>query len=407
MENSLIQPDDIWILWAFLAGWAAVSIYLEQNYKWASKLSGAIIALVGAMILANVGIIPLESPAYDTVWEYGVPLAIPLLLFQANIRKIWNESGRLLLLFFLSAAGTVAGAIIGFFLLKDIVPGLDQVGAMMTGSYIGGGVNFAALSTKFEAPGELVSSAVVADNLMMALYFFILMALPAINFFTKKFKTPYMDERSKISSQERGETEAASYWGRKEMSLQDIGLAVGTSFALVAVSFFIADWFAVVIPAWEDTHIIANVLNGILGDGYLMLTTLTMVAVTMFPRYFEGIRGAQEIGTYLIYIFFVVIGVPASIVLIFQNAPMLLVFVFIVVMSNMLVSFVLGRLFKFSLEEVIVASNANIGGPTTAAAMAIAKGWTKLVVPILLVGTLGYIVGNYIGTGIGVWFSGF
>ncbi|WP_431803782.1 DUF819 domain-containing protein [Halobacillus andaensis] len=407
MENSLIQPDDIWILWAFLAGWAAVSIYLEQNYKWASKLSGAIIALVGAMILANVGIIPLESPAYDTVWEYVVPLAIPLLLFQANIRKIWNESGRLLLLFFLSAAGTVAGAIIGFFLLKDIVPGLDQVGAMMTGSYIGGGVNFAALSTKFEAPGELVSSAVVADNLMMALYFFILMALPAINFFTKKFKTPYMDERSKISSQERGETEAASYWGRKEMSLQDIGLAVGTSFALVAVSFFIADWFAEVIPAGEDTHIIANVLNGILGDGYLMLTTLTMVTVTMFPRYFEGIRGAQEIGTYLIYIFFVVIGVPASIVLIFQNAPMLLVFVFIVVMSNMLVSFVLGRLFKFSLEEVIVASNANIGGPTTAAAMAIAKGWTKLVVPILLVGTLGYIVGNYIGTGIGVWFSGF
>ncbi|WP_156112602.1 DUF819 family protein, partial [Halobacillus sp. BBL2006] len=47
------------------------------------------------------------------------------------------------------------------------------------------------------------------------------------------------------------------------------------------------------------------------------------------------------------------------------------------------------------------------GGPTTAAAMAIAKGWTKLVIPILLVGTLGYIVGNYIGTGIGVWFSQF
>ncbi|GGF29485.1 membrane protein [Halobacillus andaensis] len=407
MENSLVQPDDVWILWAFLAGWAAISIYLEQNYKWASKFSGAIIALVGAMILANVGVIPLESPVYDTVWEYVVPLAIPLLLFQANIRKIWSESGRLLMLFFLSAAGTVAGAIIGFFLLKDVVPGLDQVGAMMTGSYIGGGVNFAALSAKFEAPGELVSSAVVADNLMMALYFFILMALPAIGFFTKRFKTPYMDERAEAGGNNSDQTDAASYWGRKEMSLQDIGLAVGTSFGLVAASFFIADWFAELIPAGEDVNILGNVLNGILGDGYLMLTTLTMIAVTLFPRYFEGIRGAQEIGTYLIYIFFVVIGIPASIVLIFQNAPLLLVFVFIVVMSNMIVSFVLGRVFKFSLEEVIVASNANIGGPTTAAAMAIAKGWTKLVVPILLVGTLGYIVGNYIGTGIGVWFSGF
>ncbi|MFG6147758.1 DUF819 family protein [Halobacillus sp. B23F22_1] len=407
MENSLVQPDDVWILWAFLAGWAAISIYLEQNYKWASKFSGAIIALVGAMILANVGVIPLESPVYDTVWNYVVPLAIPLLLFQANIRKIWSESGRLLLLFFLSAAGTVAGSIIGFFLLKDVVPGLDQVGAMMTGSYIGGGVNFAALSAKFEAPGELVSSAVVADNLMMAVYFFILMALPAIGFFTKRFKTPYMDERSESDVNENDQTDAASYWGRKEMSLQDIGLAVGSSFVLVAASFTIADWFGELIPAGEDVNILSNVLNGILGDGYLMLTTLTMIAVTVFPKYFEGIHGAQEIGTYLIYIFFVVIGIPASVVLIFQNAPMLLVFVFIIVMSNMVVSFVLGRVFKFSLEEVIVASNANIGGPTTAAAMAIAKGWTKLVVPILLVGTLGYIVGNYIGTGIGVWFSSF
>ena len=138
-----------------------------------------------------------------------------------------------------------------------------------------------------------------------------------------------------------------------------------------------------------------------------MLTTLTMIAVTIFPKYFESIQGAQEIGTYLIYIFFVVIGIPASIMLIFQNAPLLLVFVFIVVLSNMMISFLLGKVFNFSLEEVIVASNANIGGPTTAAAMAIAKGWTKLVIPILLVGTLGYIVGNYIGTGIGVWFSSF
>ena len=174
MDNTLIKADDIWLLWAFLAGWAAVSIYLEQKYKWASKLSGAIIALLGAMILANLKIIPTESVVYDTVWGYVIPLAIPLLLYQANIVKIMKESGRLLIMFFLSSAGTVAGVIIAFFLLKEYIPGLEKVAAMMTGSYIGGGVNFAALSTKFEAPGELVSATVVADNLMMAIYFFVL-----------------------------------------------------------------------------------------------------------------------------------------------------------------------------------------------------------------------------------------
>lgn len=49
---------------------------------------------------------------------------------------------------------------------------------MMTGSYIGGGVNFAALSAKLTPPSDLISSTVVADNSVMALYFILLIALP-------------------------------------------------------------------------------------------------------------------------------------------------------------------------------------------------------------------------------------
>ena len=63
------------------------------------------------------------------------------------------------------------------------------------------------------------------------------------------------------------------------------------------------------------------------------------------------------------------------------------------------------RKMKADLEEIILASNANIGGPTTAAALAIAKGWKDLIGPILVVGTLGYIIGNYVGTLLGFWFA--
>ena len=402
MDNTLIKADDIWLLWAFLAGWAAVSIYLEQKYKWASKLSGAIIALLGAMILANLKIIPTESAVYDTVWGYVIPLAIPLLLYQANIVKIMKESGRLLIMFFLSSAGTVAGVIIAFFLLKEYIPGLEKVAAMMTGSYIGGGVNFAALSTKFEAPGELVSATVVADNLMMAIYFFVLILIPTIPFIRKHFRTPHIDEMERDNT---AENKAAAYWKGKEISLKDIALSVGTAFALVAISFKLAEIFGNLIPSGENANFFFVLLKGTLGDKYLVLTTLTILAVSIFSRYFENLKGAQEIGTYLIYIFFVVIGVPASISLIISQAPLLLAFVAIIVVINLAISLLLGKVFKFNLEEIILASNANVGGPTTAAAMAISKGWTSLIVPILLVGTLGYIVGNYAGSAIGYWFS--
>ncbi|WP_226584185.1 DUF819 domain-containing protein [Halobacillus litoralis] len=396
MEQTLIQADDTWLLWAFLAGWAAVSIYLEQKYEWASKVTGAIIALAGALILANLKIIPTDAPAYDAVWTYVIPLAIPLLLFQANLKKVLNESGRMLFIFLISAVGTVIGAYLAFFLLKDTIPELEKIGAMETGSYIGGGVNFAALSGKLNPPGELAASAIVADNLLMALYFFVLILMPTLSFFRKQFRTPYIDEREQTSNP--AENTAADYWKRKDISLKDLALASGSAFVLVGLSFKLAEWMDGLIPSGEQASFFLNFLNGLLGDGYLMLTTITVFAVTTFSRFFEKIHGAQELGTYLIYIFFVVIGVPASIPLLINNAPLLVVFVGIIVFFNMIVTFGIGRFFKFSLEEMIVASNANVGGPTTAAAFAIAKGWTKLIVPIMLVGTLGYIIGNYIGS---------
>ena len=87
--NTLISSDDTWSLWAVITAWAAVSIWLEQNYKWAAQASGVIISLLGAMLLANLNIIPTDSPVYDTVWSYVVLLAVPIMLFKADIKKIW------------------------------------------------------------------------------------------------------------------------------------------------------------------------------------------------------------------------------------------------------------------------------------------------------------------------------
>lgn len=397
MSNSFISADNTWVLWAFLTGWAALSIYLEQKYDWAAKISGAIIALIGAMALSNLKIIPVESPVYDTVWGYVVPLAIPLLLLQCNIKKIWKESGRMLLIFLIGSVGTVAGAIVGFLLLGKHIPHLAEIAGMMTGSYIGGGVNFVAVSSAFNVPGELVSATVVADNLLMALYFLALITIPTINFFRKHFRHPYVDKVESLGASEDG-TSAATYWKGKEISLKDIAFSVATGFIVVAVSKALSAFLGSIIPTGNFA---LSMLNVLLSNQYLIITTVTMLLATFFPGFFGNIRGAQEIGTFLIYLFFVVIGVPASIPLIIQNSPLLLLFCGIVVIVNMAVSFGIGKLLNYSVEEIIIASNANIGGPTTATAMAISKGWTDLVAPAMLVGVFGYGIGTYLGIIVG------
>ena len=388
MDNPLVGADNTWVLWAICAAGAAGAIYLEQKYTWAAKASGAIVALVMALILSNLGIIPTASPVWDTVWNYVVPLSLPLLLMQCNVRDMGKDSLRLLGIFLCGSVGTMAGALIGFAVLGNFIPELNALAGVFTGTYIGGSVNFAALGEAFGVTGEMLSAATVADNLLMALYFFVLVMIPGIGFFRKHYKHPHQDavESGTADSDAEG-TAAAAYWGRKEMSLKDIALAVAVAFVIVAVSGIVADFLAGVIPT---SNPVLSMLNTLFGNMYLWIATISMICATAAPGFFGEIRGTNEMGTFLIYLFFFVIGVPASIPLIVRNSPLLLVFAAIVVIVNMLFSLVLGKIFKFDLEEILCASNANIGGPTTSAAMAVSKGWTKLVGPCLIVGTILY-----------------
>ena len=394
-STPLISPDNTWALMAITCGWAAFSIYAEQTWAWASKMSGAIVALLGALILTNVGIIPTNCVFFDDiVWGYVVPMAIPLLLLSCDIRKIGREAGKILIIFLIGSVGTTVGALLGYNLLAGKVDNLAGVAAMMTGSYIGGTVNFAAMSAAFEVPGEASSAAVVADNLLMTLYFFVLIAIPSIKFFRSKFTHPHLDEVEAKGVSEEAKTQAAAFWGKKPISLCDIAINFAISVIVVWVSTEIAAVIAAAFPTNEGRGIVNDLIGGLFGNKYLILTTISMIIATVFSKPLEKLGGSQEIGTYLIYLFFFVIGAPASIKAIFLNAPLLLVFCAIMVIVNMLFCFVFGKIFKFDLEDCILASNACIGGPTTAAAMAISKGWIKLVGPIMLVGTLGYVIGT-------------
>lgn len=232
---------------------------------------------------------------------------------------------------------------------------------------------------------------------MTALFILTLMTIPTIQFIKNKFSTPHIDEVE--ASHHKG---AEDYFSRKEISLLDIALNFGASFLIVAVSFKLSELLANIIPESKN-NIPLEIFRGIFTDKYLLLTTFTFILLLLFPKFFKRLNGSSEFGTYLIYLFFFVLGIPASIPLIIQNAPLLLVFVFIIAMMNLLISLISGKIIGADLEEILLASNANIGGPTTAAALAIAKGWTKLIGPILVVGTLGYIIGNYVGTAIGIF----
>lgn len=393
--NTLISPNDTWMLLAIMCASVALAMYLEQTRKWAANISGSIIVLVIALVLVNLRVIPTAASVFDDmVWGYAVPMAIPLLLLKTNIKRIWTETHRLLAIFLIGSVGTICGVLAAYMLLSPFVPSLAQAAAMMTGSYIGGGVNFTALADAFHADSSLTSATTVADNLNMAIYFLVLIAFARNAFLRRHYPHPYSGQ----AGGDKETTQAASYWKQKPISLRDIAIDLAYTVLVVTISRALGRWCLAMIPqgGW-----FLSMLRTFFGSQYIWITTISMLFATFCSPQAERMSGAEEIGTYLIYLFFFAIGVPASIGAILRSAPLMLLFCLIIVLVNMLFCLIGGKLIGSSLEEILLASNANIGGPTTAAGMAISQGWTKLITPCMLVGTFGYVIGTYAGVIVG------
>ena len=373
--EPLINANNHWGLWAILFIIAAFSLWAEKT-KIGSKISAVVVAIASAFVLSNLSIIPTDAPAYNIVWSYLVPLAIPLLLFKANLRKIMKEAGPTLIAFFFGAIGTITGTFISFEIFS-LGPEGWKLAGIFCSTYVGGSMNYVATAAALKLnAGDLLTAGVAADNLVMAAYFVLLFALPSFAILKKLFPTKHDEKANTIQDDVKVEE-------NKKPDLFNMvkGLAVGL--AICAVGFGISD------------------LINIQGSGILIITAIVVALATFLPNQIGTIEGADQVGAMLMQIFFVVIGASANISVVLRVGPVLFFFAAVILLIHLLFILAAGKIFKLDLAEIVIASNANMGGPTTAAAMAVARKWKDLVIPAVLCGTLGYAIATFIGVAIG------
>ena len=384
---SLIAADNAWLMWMMVAFLGAFSLWAEQKTKWGAKVGMAIVAIFGTMLLVNIRVLPSSSPTYSAVSGYVLPLSIPLLLFQCDLKRILKESGRLFLVFHIASLGTMVGAIIAGFIFKDM-PDIGGIVAMEIGAHVGGTVNLVACGNAFELDQAYISACAIAANLLVAVLMVGLGTATDTKWVRKTFPHPHVDAFEANIVEGAGST-SEQYWKPKNVTLLSLAMAMATTFVICGVGNEIAKFFkSLGLP---------QIFDQLLGSIYLIICTITIVLVTLFPKFFQKLEGAEELGTYMIAMYFVTIGGAADLKQLLQVGPAILASIVFITVGNLGFLFGFARIFKWNWEDICNASCATIGGPTTAAAFSINRGWNAMIVPGILVGLWGYSIGNYVG----------
>lgn len=377
---SLIPADNAVAAVAALFVIAAAGFLMEKT-RIGALLTGAVWAILFAIIASNVGLIPQDSPGYGFVFTYFVPILIPLFLMKADLKKIFFETGRMTLAFMVATLGTVLGAIIAFSLI-DIGPNQAAAAGTFTATYIGGSVNYAALvdlTGLARNDPNFVSAATAVDNLFSGLFLAMLAVLPGWHWLAKRFI-------ARDHTQEEVVAEGAEPEGKA-----------------TAATLLYSATFALIVLALGD--LLTELAKAQLGDWagnwrYAIITVLALIPATAFPKTMASLYGGYELGIGLSFVFFAAIAAGADVMGLVQTAPVLIGLIGILLSVHAIVTFGLGSILKLSLPELITASNAAILGATTAPALAAAKGWKDLVTPGVLVGVFGYAIGTVIATAV-------
>lgn len=359
-----------------LAAVVYVADLLAERIALFRSLGAALVAILLAMLLSNLRLLPEESPTYDFLVGPALSFGIALILLSVDLRSIVQAGPRMLAAFGLGAIGTAVGATFSGLALHSLVgPETWKLAGQYTGTYTGGGMNFAALGRAFNTSSDLFSAAIAADVAVTALWMATCLAVPVL------LGRPAAATPEGEQAREPGDNEPQTL----ERALHDSGrpVALKDTAALMLIglgAMWSAGFLESLIPQIPEI---------------LWLTSVVLI-LAQFPAV-QSLAGGALWGNYLLLLFLASNGAQSVIANIFAFGPAVFYFAIGTVALHGIILFGLGRLLRIDMATLAVASQANVGGAASAMALAGARGYMDRLLPGVAVGLLGYAVGNYLG----------
>lgn len=374
--------------------------------EWLSKKPGfshigtALLVIVVTAIEANFGLIPTsEVPVYDGIFNYLAPFALFLLLLGVNLKDLKQAGLPTMTMFLTGSVAVIIGVFISIWLFNaqsTVGPLYYALGGMLTGTYIGGSVNFHAVALHYgvSKAGNLFVIATAADNIMTTLWMIATLILPRLlqRWFPrmKAMPIPQMvssqtDSTTPQSVSAQTDASSSLFSDADTLTINDLAKLFTLGFG----SLWVSKEVAALVPGLPFV---------------LVLTSIALVLAQF--RVVNNLPGSRLLGLFGVYVFLAVIGAYCDVAALLQDGQLAAVvfgMILCIVLVHALISFGIGAALKQDWDVLAIASQANIGGATSALALARSLGRADLQLPAVLVGTFGNAIGTYLGIWIAEW----
>jgi len=368
----------------------ALILFLSTKLSIVNKIGTVVICYAAGLLIGVLDIIP-ESIAgtQELLMGFSILVGIPLVLFSENVLKWVKMAKYTFISLLLGVVSVVVLVIVGYFIFREKLPEIAKVSGMMIGVYTGGTANMAAIARGLGVDDELfiLTNTVEIAVGALILFFLITGAKPLFGLFMRPYESGKNKDIDNQSDMDISSFE--SYEGFFSRSgFPDILKAFGIALVIFAVGYGMSFLFK------GDIRQTVPVLA---------VTTLGILA-SLIPGV-NSIKKSFQLGMYWIYMFCLIIASKADLLSLFNPDSVgllvnMFLFISLVMVGSLVLHALLSWIFGISVDEYIITSTALADSPPFVPVVAAAIRNKEVVVSGMIIGVIGYAIGNYLGVAI-------
>ena len=361
-------------------------LFICRKTKVFNKIGPVLTLYLLGVLIANIGIFPTVEAEYEKLFKFMesissalIPLALPMILFGCNFKKF--SLGKSLGAFIIGVLSVMAFVFIGYLIFQN---NLGSEGAMMgaalTGQYLGGAANLAAIKQML---GLGTENFVILSTCNLIISFFYLMFLMGGGVkLARKIVGKRGGKDQNINLEEYTEENPYKGFGKKK-SLIQLGKILLASIIVMGVSVYIGT----LAGGGKGISMVALILS---------ITTLSLL-LTCWKEVRTWDK-SYDAGMYLIYVFCLVMATMADLSKIDWNQSLyILIYQTVIIFGSLFLTVLFAKLFRIDADTAVITSDTLVNSPLCVPMIAATMKNKEVIMTGITNGLLGYAVGNYIG----------